>query len=62
MRKSTKTARDKRLKCHVVSLTYDFRSHSGQVILLEGECCDMNGCVALFEGIDEKGLCANPVD
>ncbi len=54
MSKPTKGPWDERLKCHVVSLTYDFRSQTGQVYLLDGDCCDMTGCVALFQGIDPK--------
>lgn len=54
MSKPTKATWDKRLKCSVVSLTYDFGSHTGQLYLLAGDCCDMTSCVALFEGIDPK--------
>ena len=43
---------DERLQCGVVSLAYDFRSHTGQLYLPEGHCCDMTGCIALFEAID----------
>lgn len=42
------------LMCHVVWLTYDFHNHTGQLHLLDGENCDMTGCVALFEGIDSE--------
>jgi hypothetical protein len=45
---------DERLMCHVTSLAYDFLGHSGQLYLLDGDCCDMRGCVALFEEIDPK--------
>ena len=54
MNKPTRGVLDKRLMCHVISLAYDFRSHAGQVYFPDGECCDMSGCVALFEGIDPK--------
>jgi hypothetical protein len=54
MSKPTRAAWDKRLMCNVVSLTYDFRSHMGQLYLLDRDCCDMTGWVALFEGIDPK--------
>lgn len=54
MSKSAKAAWDERLQCRVVSLAYDFRSHMGQLYLLDGDCCDMTGCIALFEGIDPK--------
>jgi len=54
MSKPTRAAWDERLMCHVFSLTYDFCNHTGQLCLLDADCCDMRGCVALFEGIDPK--------
>ena len=42
------------LHCNVVSLVYDFRSHTGQLYVLDGECGDMTACVTIFEGIDPK--------
>jgi hypothetical protein len=54
MSNPTRDVFDERLMCHVVSLAYDFRSHTGKVYLADGECCDMSGCVALFERIDPK--------
>lgn len=50
---------DERLMCDVVSLSYDFRSHTGQLYLPDGSCCDMRGCVALFEAIDPKVTAIN---
>jgi hypothetical protein len=50
----TKAAWDDRLQCRLISLTYDFRTRTGQVYLFEGDCCDMTGCVTLFEGIDSE--------
>lgn len=54
MSKPTRGVCDDRLKCNVISLAYDFRTHTGQLYLLDGDCCDMTGCVALFEKIDRK--------
>lgn len=54
MSEPTEDTWDERLKCHVVSLTYEFHTHTGQLYLLDGDCCDMTGCVALFEGIDPE--------
>lgn len=54
MSKQIKAPWDDRLMCHVVSLAYDFRSHMGQVYMLDGNCCDMTGCLSLFQGIDPK--------
>jgi len=59
MSKPTSAVWDKRLKCNVVSLAYDFHSHTGQLYLLDGDCCDMTGCVALFEEIDPKVTAIN---
>lgn len=43
---------DARLQCEVLSLTYDFAARYGDLRMHEGDCCDMTGCVALFEAID----------
>ncbi len=59
MSKPTEAALDERLKCNVVSLAYDFRSRTGQLYLLDGDCCDIIGCVALFAGIDPKVMAIN---
>ena len=48
----SRTSWDERLKCGVVSLAYDFRSRTGQLYLPDGHCCDMTGCIALFQAID----------
>lgn len=45
---------DERLMCRVLSLTYDFRSQTGRLHMADGDCCDMEGCVALFQGIDPQ--------
>ncbi len=54
MSRMTGVTWNERLKCGVVSLAYDFGSHTGQLHLPDGDCCDMTGCVALFQGIDPK--------
>lgn len=45
---------DERLMCEVVSLVYDFRRRTGELYLPDANCCDMTGCVELFEAIDPK--------
>lgn len=45
---------DERLQCEVINLTYDFLNHHGVVYFPEDNCCDMNGVVNLFTGIDQK--------
>jgi hypothetical protein len=40
------------LWCEVQSLTYDFPSRRGRLYMPWGNCCDMTGCIALFERID----------
>jgi hypothetical protein len=39
-------------QCHLTGLSYDFAQHVGLLLMAEGECCDMTGCVRLFEAID----------
>lgn len=45
---------DARFKCCVLSLDYDFTRHVGRVIMREWDCCDMIGCIEVFEKIDPK--------
>src|SRR5262245_48853509 len=47
---------DDKLMCHIMSLSYDFRTREGKIYFPEGECCDRNWCVALFIGIDPAVL------
>jgi hypothetical protein len=42
------------LMCSVQRLAYDFEKGSGELYMDDGHCCDMVGCVALFESIDPK--------
>jgi hypothetical protein len=45
---------DPRLMCNVVSLGYYAKGRIGTLYLAEGDCCDMRGCIELFEGIDPE--------
>lgn len=40
------------LQCEVTSLWVDFRAHFGRLMMGDGACCDMTGCIALFLAID----------
>jgi hypothetical protein len=40
------------LKCSVLSISYNFKARTGCLMMPEHTCCDMEGCVALFERID----------
>lgn len=40
------------LKCEVISISYHFKASVGSLCMGEGNCCDMNGCIAFFEAID----------
>jgi hypothetical protein len=40
------------LRCVPLELHYDFAAATGALIMADGECCDMQGCVALFTAID----------
>ena len=42
------------LMCEAVSLSYDFETRTGQLVMAPENSCDMNTCVALFRKIDEK--------
>jgi hypothetical protein len=35
-----------------LELHYDFLSQTGALIMADGECCDMQACIALFAAID----------
>lgn len=40
------------LMCRVQRLSYDFDAKAGALHMEEGDCCDQNGCTALFKAID----------
>lgn len=42
------------LMCEVKSLEYDFKSRTGILYMPPVNCCDMGGCIKLFEAIDPK--------
>lgn len=42
---------DHRLQCYVTALSYDFVTRKGRLDM-DHSCCDMQGCVDLFLGID----------
>jgi hypothetical protein len=46
------------LMCEIKSLSYDFDEKVGTLVMEDGDCCDMAGCIALFEAIDPavKGI------
>jgi len=45
---------DERLQCDVLTLDYDFHTHAGKLHLVDGHCCDMTGCIKLFQSIDPQ--------
>jgi hypothetical protein len=45
---------DRRLRCNVERLTYDFHTRTGQLDMPEHSCCDMTGAIGLFQAIDPK--------
>jgi hypothetical protein len=51
---TSEDAWDERLQCHVVSLAYDFSSHTGRLYLVAQGCCDRDGCLELFQAIDPE--------
>lgn len=40
------------LMCSVNSLVYDFPGHCGHIFFPDCHCCDMEGCINMFEAID----------
>lgn len=40
------------LQCYAVSVSYDFGKRTGTLVMEGGSCCDMAGCIALFERLD----------
>lgn len=43
---------DERLMCDVRELNYDFTSRTGTIMIGDGNCTDMQGCIGLFCAID----------
>lgn len=54
MNKTSDDRWDERMMCFVVALVYDFRRRTGRLDMIAGNCCDYNGCIAIFEGIDPE--------
>jgi len=42
------------LMCQVESIEYNFLEQEGMLYMPSHNCCDMNGCIKLFESIDVK--------
>jgi len=42
------------LQCTPTRLTYDYVRRYGQLVVMEGHCVDMLGCIALFQHIDPQ--------
>jgi len=38
--------------CDVRRMAYDFDRHLGTLLLASENCCDMRGCIELFEKVD----------
>ena len=47
---------DERLRCGVLSLSYDFQSLTGNIYFPDGHCCDFSGCIGIFTKIDPRVL------
>jgi hypothetical protein len=44
---------NEQLQCHVERIEYDFCKRAGIVRMPWGNCTSMDGCIRLFEAIDE---------
>ena len=42
------------VQCFVRELRYDFGQRMGRLMLEDGSCADMRGCIELFKKIDAK--------
>ena len=42
------------LVCDVRGMAYDFDRHLGTLLLASEDCCDMRGCIELFEKVDPE--------
>lgn len=45
---------DNRTMCEILSLDYDFETHSGNLYMGPSSATDMGGCIEIFTGIDPK--------
>lgn len=41
-------------QCYITGVSYDFETRMGTVIMNEGSCCSMSGCVEFFKKIDPQ--------
>lgn len=41
------------LMCEPIKVEYDFRARRGFLFMVDGDCCDMTGCINLFERMDQ---------
>ncbi len=42
------------LGCEVSNLEYDFDTKKGKLTMESGQCCDLSGCISIFEKIDQN--------
>lgn len=40
------------MQCRVLELRYSFVHKTGTLHMVDGDCCDMSGCVDAFKAID----------
>jgi len=45
---------DDRFQCHVQRLEYNFTTRTGLLVMDDGDCTDMSGCINVFEGMDPE--------
>ena len=41
------------LMCEPIRIEYDFVARRGVLVMAEGDCCDMTGCIRLFSRLDQ---------
>jgi hypothetical protein len=52
MTDETKLPFNPELSCSVSKIQVDFASHTGTLMMADGNCCDMTGCINFFLSID----------
>ena len=53
-REDTEWVQHDQFMCKVKDLAYDFAKKTGTLHMAPADCCDMQGCVDLFERIDPR--------
>lgn len=53
MKQNTAEYWEDRLVCEIVRIQHNFKTHKSIIHFPAANCCDMSGCIRLFERIDK---------